>query len=109
MGFSKEDAIHIRSAFNEALYNVMIHAYRGQKTCLIITEFREYPDRLEIWIKDHGGQVPRSKIQARPLDEFRNSGLGLYIMEEVMDYLHYDTSFAEGTELTMVKNLVRDG
>ena len=83
----------------------MIHAYKGKKNRPIITEFRKYQDRLEICIRDYGIQVPRSKIQAHPLDEFRNSGLGLYLMEEVMDYLNYNTSSPGGTELIMVKNL----
>ena len=105
MGFSEENSIRIQSAFNEALRNIMKHAYKGKKNCPIIAEFRRHQDHLEVWTKDYGVQVTRSIIQARPMDEFRKSGLGLYIMEEVMDYLNYDTSFNKGTELTMSKRL----
>ena len=97
--------MNIQSAFNEALYNIMRHAYRGKRNLPIITEFRKYKDRLVVWTKDYGVQVLRSEIRARPLDEFRRTGLGLYIMEEVMDHLNYDTSFEKGTELTMSKKL----
>ncbi len=105
MGFSHEEARCIEASFYEAIQNVIQHAKHISQKLIITTEFRNFQSYLEIYIKDSGIQVPRSKILARPLDEYRTSGLGLYFMENVMDYLNYDTSNQHGTILTMVKQL----
>ena len=105
MGFSRHEARRIEASFYEAIQNVIQHARHGSQKLIITTEFRNFQNYLEIYIKDSGIQVPRAKIWGHRLDEYRTSGLGLYLMENVMDYLNYDTSDQRGTTLTMVKQL----
>ena len=108
-GFSLPVSRQIEAGFYEALQNVIQHAYLGAKDKPIETELRLYSDRFEIHIQDKGVKVPRSEIKARPLDDVRTSGLGLYLMENFFDELNYDTSSQpEGTRLTMIKRIQTD-
>ena len=103
MGFGLQEARQIEAAFNEAIRNVIQHAYSGSKNSIITVEFRNFQKYIEVYIKDSGRQFPRSDIIARPLDDRRTRGLGLHLIESFMDYTNYDTSHSSGTELTMVK------
>ncbi len=105
LGFSKLEAYNIQVAFTEALNNVIQHAYKRCYEMPILVEFHKYSNRIEIHIRDYGIRTPRSEIKSRPLDEFREGGLGVYLMEEFMDYLNYDTSYSKGTKLIMTKHL----
>ena len=52
-------------AVDEALTNVIRHAYHSRTDCLIELECREIPDGLEITLLDNGEAPDRSKICAR--------------------------------------------
>ena len=105
MGFTREVASNIQVSISEALANVIQHAYKNQHDLPIVLEFYKYETKLEIHIQDYGVRVPRGEIKSRPLDEVRESGLGVYIMEKFMDYINYNTSGEKGTLLIMTKNL----
>ena len=105
MGFNEEEARQIGVAFNEALRNIIQYAYHKSIYSIITVEFRHFKNYIELYIKDSGTKVVRSKILAHPLDEYRNSGLGLHLMETFVDYLNYDTSDEYSTVLTMVRYL----
>ncbi len=97
--------LDLQMAFTEALNNVIQHAYKDRYELPIIIELYLYPDKIEIIIEDFGVQVPRSQICSRPLDDFREGGLGVFLIEKLTDYLHYDTEREKGTKLTLVKNM----
>ncbi|MDH5719554.1 MAG: ATP-binding protein [Spirochaetia bacterium] len=105
MGFAYRDAVNIKAAFVEALNNVIEHAYKGKTNMPIHLEFYRYDDRLEILIRDYGEKVARSEIKPRDLGEYVDGGLGVYLMEKLMDYVDYDTTVDAGTRLKMVKKL----
>ena len=105
MGFAYREALNIKAAFTEAANNVIQHAYSGNYNLPIIVEFHRLHDRLEIYIKDYGKKVSRAQIKSRPLSEFRESGLGVFFMERLMDYINFDTTQEKGTLLKMVKRI----
>nr|MDH5716442.1 ATP-binding protein [Spirochaetia bacterium] len=105
MGFAYRDAVNIKAAFVEALNNVIEHAYKGKTDMPINLDFYRYDDRLEIIIRDYGKKVPRSEIKSRDMSEYQDGGLGVFLMEKLMDYVDYDTTVDAGTRLKMVKKL----
>lgn len=97
LGFSPEHCRSIVRAVDEAVSNIMRHAYRGRldqpiEVCcnrLQQGANSESEKGVEIIILDCGPAVDPTKLQARPLDEVRPGGLGLHIIRRSMDAVEY--------------------
>ncbi len=108
MGFNAETINNIQLAVNEAHANVIKHTYKKQLDKDIIVKFLIRFDRLEIIIKDFGEKILPDSFKSRPLDQLKESGLGVYLIKSLMDEVNYDTIGPEaGTELHLVKYLNR--
>lgn len=83
----------IKLAVTEALANIMNHGYKGAVDGPIWVKLtiEEKHDRrgLHIQIEDECQGVDLSKIKSRPLDEVRPGGLGVHIMQQIMDTVEY--------------------
>jgi serine/threonine-protein kinase RsbW len=97
---------------DEALANVLRHAYGGKYGLPISVTFRRLhaPDRLkdsagiEIVLQDRGIAADPSKLAGRPLDEVRPGGLGLHFMRQSMDKVEFSRKNGKN-QLRMVKYL----
>ena len=97
VGFSNEDCRAVVLAVDEALTNIIRHAYDGQGDRPIHAEFREVDAQhdgalkkaLEITLEDEGNEVDRAKLCGRPLEELRPGGLGLHFIRESMDTVEF--------------------
>jgi len=108
IGFGPEDAQRILLAIDEALANVIKHAYEGVpqkpidiKMAPVSQEGRE---GILVEICDEGKQVDPSQIRGRDLEDIRPGGLGVYLMKTVMDRVVYSKRSC-GMKLEMVKFL----
>lgn len=93
-------------ALDEALANVIQHAYEGADDGRIDIRFKAVNDGragLEIVIRDFGRQVDPSTIASRDLDDVRPGGLGVHIMRNCMEEIEYTHLDDGGTRLRMVK------
>jgi len=122
LGFSDESAAHIALAIDEALCNVIRHGYdkapdRPIWLSLYPVGGVSVPDgsacgspttALRIVIEDEARQVDLSAIKSRDLEEIRPGGLGVHIIQQVMDSVTYEHRSGPqgGMRLTMVKNRV---
>jgi anti-sigma regulatory factor (Ser/Thr protein kinase) len=61
------------------------------------------PQLLTIEMRDYGGKMDLSCIEARDLDDVRPGGVGTHLMRAVMDEVTYDVSSDTGTVLRMSK------
>ncbi|MEG8946270.1 ATP-binding protein [Rosettibacter firmus] len=88
----------IRNAFNicltEALNNVIKHAYKGENGKLICVKVFKDKEFVEVNIIDEG--LPRENLEIKnldfnpeDLDSLPESGMGLYIIQQLMDELDY--------------------
>jgi anti-sigma regulatory factor (Ser/Thr protein kinase) len=111
-GFSPVECRSITRAVDEALANVIRHAYQGQPgqrielSCKRITVSVEdqQRDALEIDLLDQGIAFDRDKLTARSLDEVKPGGLGLHFIRDSMDVMEH--SRVNGTNrLRLVKYL----
>ena len=109
IGFDAEAVGKIVLSADEALANIIQHAYRGADDKPIDIELSplvEEPHRgLRICIRDYGEHVDRSRIRSRDLADVRPGGLGVHIMTHCMDELEYRPADGGGTVLTMVKDI----
>jgi anti-sigma regulatory factor (Ser/Thr protein kinase) len=107
IGFDPEAVGKVILSTDEALTNIIRHAYQGADDRPIeidLVPLIEGPCRgLRICIRDYGQHVDRSLIRSRDLGDVRPGGLGVHIMTECMDGLEYRAAEGGGTVLTMTK------
>jgi len=112
LGFSAPDCRSITRAVDEALCNVMRHAYRGRLDKLIVVHFRRLQRRSKGWLKeglevllwDHGPAIDVAKLCGRKFDEIRPGGLGLHFIRQAMDKVEF-TRVGRNNQLRLVKYL----
>jgi len=104
IGWEESECLAITLALDEALANVIRHAYHNRADGLIELECRESPDGLEISLLDNGDAPDRSKICAREIGCDQPGGLGTHIIKKVMDRVSYEVS-AEGNRFVASKQM----
>jgi anti-sigma regulatory factor (Ser/Thr protein kinase) len=110
VGFSETECRSITRAVDEALSNIMRHAYRGRLDEVIDISCRHIQRRahsgtvqgVEILLFDRGPSIDPAKLKGRPLDEIRPGGLGLHLIREAMDIVEY-TRTGRSNRLRLVK------
>ena len=111
MGFADEDRGGIVLAVDEALTNVIKHAYHGDddKPIEIVLRPTESAGQaaLSIEVRDWGDVAEPAQIKSRDLEDIRPGGLGVHIMSSCMDEVTYTPAPDAGTVLTMLKTLTQ--
>lgn len=95
-------------AINEACMNIIQHAYKNDPEGEIILEFwkNSTDNKMIIKLIDFSETVDKSKIKSRDLDDIRPGGLGVHLINEVMDKVDYlDNPDGQGNILQMEKKL----
>ena len=109
LGFDERAAGAIVLSVDEALTNIIRHAYHGACDKLIELEFtpvgEEGKTSLQIRIRDYGEALDPAQLKPRDLADLKPGGLGLHIIAECMDRLEYSPAEGGGTLLTMIKDL----
>ncbi len=106
IGWDECDCRAITLAVDEALTNVIRHAYHNSPDGLIELECRESADGLEITLLDSGEAPDKSNICVRELGCDQPGGLGTHIIRKVMDSVSYEAS-PEGNRFVARKALIR--
>ena len=108
IGFPQPYCSQISLAVDEALSNVIKHGYgRRDDGRIWITIHHESHPRpaMEIVVDDHARQVEPDSIRSRDLDDIRPGGLGVHIIQQVMDQVKFEKRPEGGMRLTMSKRL----
>lgn len=106
LGFGESAAGHIALAIDEALANVIRHGYQGagdRPIWMAITPLDE--GGIRVCIEDHARQVDPACIKSRDLETVRPGGLGVHIINEIMDDVRYEPRDETGMRVTMTKRL----
>jgi serine/threonine-protein kinase RsbW len=110
--FNEPQSRAIVRSVDEALANVIRHAYEGQTgrpieiTCrrLFTKPDAKNAQGLEILLRDSGIPVNPKKLHGRRLEEIRPGGLGLHFMKQSMDVVEFRRDNGKNL-LRMVKYL----
>lgn len=109
-GFDEAGIYAIQLAADEASSNIIEHAYNsedeGEIECTCGTE----GNNLVIVFRDHGmsydpNSVPTPNLTGK-LSKRQIGGLGLYLIRNLMDEVHYESFDEAGNVLTLKKHLV---
>jgi serine/threonine-protein kinase RsbW len=112
LGFAPAECRGLTRAVDEALANIIRHAYGGRSgqpielMCRRTTEESGGSQRpgLEIMLVDHGASAERKKWCGRSLDDVRPGGLGIHFIQDAVDVMEFSSK--RGTnQLRLVKYL----
>jgi len=112
MGFPEADTRALTRAVDEALANVIRHAYNnrpGQPIELLCRQIDARSENkkgpaLEIVLMDHGPAANCKSFCGRPLDEVRPGGLGMHFIQSGADVVQYSRRLRTN-QLRLVKFL----
>ena len=112
-GFSAADGRAVTRAVDEALTNIIRHAYGGRPDQPIEMFFRSVQKQgspkavegLEILLCDRGPAIKPGQMCMRALEEVRPGGLGLHFIQQSMDVVEYKRS--NGTNRLRLVKYVR--
>ncbi len=112
LGFPEAECRAVVLAVDEALTNIIRHAYQGRTEQPIEASFRRIrvaqdgadKSALEIMLEDRGMVVDREKLCGRKLEDVRPGGLGLHFIRENMDTVEFRRKWGRN-QLRMVKLL----
>lgn len=110
--FPEPDARAIVRSVDEALANVIRHAYGGRPGQPIEVKCDRWSGKgingqrsgIEIILQDEGIALDPKSMKGRPLNEIRPGGLGLHFIRESMDVVEFSRKNGKN-QLRMVKYL----
>lgn len=105
-GMTEHETYSIQMAVDEAVTNVIEHAYQSQEGPIEVIAQRKGDDFI-VTLRDHGRPFDPDKVIepdiAAPLDEREIGGLGLYFMRRLMDRVDFRFNEDGWNELIMVR------
>lgn len=90
-GFTEDEARPVMLAVDEALANIMRHAYADRAGEAIHASFSRDERGLTFLLEDCGAPVDRSRICKQPPEELVPGGRGTHFIREIMDEMDYET------------------
>lgn len=107
-GFSYEEIEDMKVAVGEACNNAVLHAYPEPGEGMVEISFEQDETSFIIKVKDNGGSFNHedvleqaAPVQAESIKELQVGGLGIYLMQALMDEVSVRTE--HGTEVTLTK------
>ena len=102
-------ALHL--ALDEILTNIISYGYDDKKTHEIIVNLAIDKGSLVMEIEDDAhpfnpDQAPQPDLDT-PLQQRKIGGLGIYLVKNLMDSLHYESSHGKN-KLTLMKQIKKD-
>ncbi len=101
-GFSEEDCRSITIGLEEALANIIRHAYGDRHDQAIRLSCQSGENGLELLLEDSGAPADSEELHGRPLGEVRPGGLGMHLIRKTMDEVEY-RRLHNGNRLRLVK------
>ena len=104
-GFDEKTAVQLVLAIDEACANVIRHAYNHEPGPVVLNIFRD-DDQLIFVLQDYAENIDCSDIKPRSLEEVRPGGLGINLIDQIMDSWEFaNASEGRGNLLIMKKQL----
>lgn len=93
-GFSKQQIADIRLSVDEAITNIIRHAYQGDSSNSIDIEVSLDEEQICIHLQDTGKTFRMKKFTEpniqRKIKERKRGGMGLYLIHSLMDEVSYN-------------------
>jgi serine/threonine-protein kinase RsbW len=90
----------ITTAFGEAFNNVVIHSYRNRTDGMLDVEAELSSDHMTLKLMDDGLQADLTKVSPPNLDTLPEGGLGIFMMQALVDEVVYNSGTPNVLSLT---------
>jgi serine/threonine-protein kinase RsbW len=109
VGFSNDDVSKIELAVDEACANVIKHAYGSNSKNIIDILIKVDKQKLMVVVTDKGKGFNPDEIKLPKMNEYlqemRVGGLGIYLIETLMDKVNFDVKPGVRNQVKMIKYL----
>ncbi len=102
-GFKSNEIYDMNLSVNEVCANIMEHVYHWNLESKITVNMEVNDKEMTIRIRDYGEAKNPEDFQSRDLDEIEASGLGIFLVNELMDEISYNKELKQGNEIIMKK------
>ena len=102
-GWDKKTVEEVLLAVDEALTNVIRHAYKGNPGKMTV-DVAVSSDKIEIVLEDHGEKFDPTQVPPPKLPRQKPGGLGVHFIRTVMDQVIYEGHKVEGNRLRLIKH-----
>ena len=109
-GFEPKSVAEIGLCVNEAVANIIRHAYSGNQTRPVhVTAAMDEREggRIVITLRDWGNGVDPSTLPHRPYDPLEPGGVGLICLQQWLDSVTYARQAGGGMLTTMTRRRMR--
>lgn len=103
-GLPEESSQGVTLAVDEALANIIRHAYKNRYDRQIELNCQAANDQIEFTLLDQGEPPDPARICGQPLDDVSLSGRGTHLIKMMMDEVTYEC-VPGGNQLTLIKRL----
>ena len=108
-GLEEHDAYHVQMAVDEAITNVIQHAYHGTRAGRIDISCERRGDEFIVEIQDFGKPFDPSRVRTPrvkgSLSRRTIGGLGVFFMKQLMDSVEFSRDAKRGNLVRMVKRI----
>ena len=101
VGFCLDDIEDLKVAISEACTNAIKHSLEDRFTII----YTMIENGLTIEIIDNGNGYDTSSINEPDIENLKESGMGLFIIEALMDEVSIESQEGKGTSIKMTKYL----
>ena len=108
--FDEKSAAEIGLCVNEAIANIIRHAYRGNETRPVhVAAAMEDRDggTIVVTLRDWGVGIDPGTLPCRPYDPLKPGGVGLICLQQLMDRVAYTPQPGGGMLTTLTRRRIR--
>jgi len=102
-GWEKKTTEEILLAADEALTNIIRHAYQGKPGKIAVSVITA-DDKIEIVLEDRGIKFDPTQVPSPELPRHKPGGLGIHFIRTIMDQMIYDDQDPEVNRLRLIKH-----
>ena len=101
-GWEKKTTEEILLAVDEALTNIIRHAYQGKPGKMTVS-VTTADDKIEIVLEDRGQKFDPTQVPSPELPRHKPGGLGVHFIRTIMDQMLYDDQDPAVNRLRLIK------
>jgi len=101
-GWEKKTTEEILLAVDEALTNIIRHAYGGKPGKMAVS-VTTADNKIEIVLEDRGIKFDPTQVPSPELPRHKPGGLGIHFIRTIMDQMIYDDRDPTGNQLCLIK------
>jgi len=103
-GYPEEALSELELAVNEAVANVMKHAYQGRTDYPIRMDLQAEDARIVVSIRHQGAPFTPEAVPPPSFDGSRSNGFGVYLIRQCVDEVEYLQEDAGGNCIRLIKS-----